>query len=62
MWNEFSSDESVYDIDTQFMLGSALLIAPKIKWPSLVLDQFGLTEVDYFLPAGHRWYEWHSGE
>jgi len=38
MWNEFSSDESTYEIYSQFMLGPSLLIAPKLKWPSVVLD------------------------
>lgn len=61
MWNEFPDDEAVYDISSQFMLGTSLLIAPKLKWPSALLEKFGLSEVDYYLPSGYDWYGYRSG-
>jgi len=38
MWNEFAYDVSMQKVDTQFMLGDSLLIAPKIDQPNTTLD------------------------
>ena len=38
MWNEFAYDISMQKVDTQFMLGDSLLIAPKIDQPNVTLD------------------------
>lgn len=38
MWNEFSNDLSVYEIDTQFMVGNSLLFAPKVTKPTELLS------------------------
>jgi alpha-glucosidase (family GH31 glycosyl hydrolase) len=56
MWSEFPDDESMYTIDTQFMLGDALLIAPKITTPTDDLEAQQLQEVTYTLPMNSRWY------
>ena len=39
MWNEFDSwtGENVFDVYTQFMFGSDILVAPKVKTPTDVL-------------------------
>lgn len=31
MWSEFSDDKTTYTIDSQFMLGKDLLVAPKLE-------------------------------
>ncbi|MCI6556763.1 alpha-xylosidase [Schaalia hyovaginalis] len=49
---EFPEDRAVYDIDTQYMLGPSLLVAP-------VFSTTG--EVEVYLPAG-RWTSLLSGE
>jgi alpha-glucosidase (family GH31 glycosyl hydrolase) len=51
MWNEFADDATVYDIYTQFMFGSSMLVAPKVDQPDDVLASFGLMEVSYYLPT-----------
>ncbi len=53
MYIEFPSDPNVYDLRTQFMLGSELLVAP-------VLDP-GVTSVSAYLPAG-QWVNVWSGQ
>jgi alpha-glucosidase (family GH31 glycosyl hydrolase) len=30
MWHEFADDLAVYDINSQFMIGSGILFAPKV--------------------------------
>nr|CAD7260439.1 unnamed protein product [Timema shepardi] len=49
---EFPSDESTYSIDTAFMWGSGLLIAP-------VLTE-ATTQVDIYLPSA-QWYDFYTG-
>nr|CAD7441095.1 unnamed protein product [Timema bartmani] len=49
---EFPSDESTYSIDTAFMWGSGLLIAP-------VLTE-ATTQVDIYLPLA-QWYDFYTG-
>ena len=39
MWNEFPDDVSVYEIDTEFMVGNSLLFAPKVTKPSELLSE-----------------------
>ncbi|KAJ8686732.1 hypothetical protein QAD02_022526 [Eretmocerus hayati] len=50
---EFHNDSNTYNIDTQFLWGSCLLISP-------VLDE-GKTEVDAYFPRGF-WYNYYSME
>lgn len=72
---DFSKDSKVWDISTEFMFGSNLLIAPVVssqytteratKW-----SRSGLTSVDFnatkdynlYLPAGTKWYDFNSGK
>jgi alpha-glucosidase (family GH31 glycosyl hydrolase) len=30
MWQEFPQDEYAFDLDTQFMFGDSILVAPKL--------------------------------
>jgi len=53
LWLNFPSDKDTFEIDAQFMLGSALLISP-------VLDP-GATEVTAYFPQG-LWYDFTSHE
>lgn len=48
---QFHKDERTYGIDTQFMWGSGLMIAPALKE--------NVTEVKAYIPEG-RWYDWYS--
>lgn len=50
---EFPEDDTVYSIEDEFMLGSALLVAP-------VLEDYSLTRQVYF-PEGD-WYDLHTGK
>lgn len=49
----FQDDRTLHDIDSQYMLGRALLVAP--------VYAAGATARQVYLPAG-TWYDWHSGE
>ena len=39
MWNEFPDDVSVYEIDSEFMVGNSLLFAPKVTKPTELLSE-----------------------
>jgi len=60
MWNEFPDDVSVFEIDTQFMVGKSLLFAPKVTKPTELLSQMQLQEVSYYLPVESRWYNFQT--
>jgi len=62
MWNEFPNDEATYRIQTQFMVGSALLVAPKLSEPTLVGYFESMSSVDYFLPSENVWYTYYDGK
>jgi alpha-D-xyloside xylohydrolase len=51
---DFPADRSVRDIGDQFMFGPALLISP--------VHEYGARSRNVYLPAGARWYDFHSGE
>jgi len=53
LWLEFPNDPNTYDIDSQFMIGGALLVSP-------ALEQ-GQTTVDAYFPQG-IWYDLNRGE
>ena len=53
LWHEFPGDEATHDIDTQFMWGSSLVIAPVIE-P-------GVTERQVYLPVDEMWYDLNTG-
>jgi len=57
MWHEFPYSREVYDIDSQFMIGDALLFAPKINKPSKSDLKHLKQPVDVFLPKTEIWFE-----
>jgi len=54
LFMDFPNDPQVSNINDQYMLGSAFLVAP-------VLDQ-GITSRRVYLPAGTSWYDWWTNE
>ena len=52
LWHEFTLDTETHDIDTQFMWGPSLLIAPVIE-P-------GVTERSVYLPPTSIWYDYYN--
>lgn len=51
---DFAADRRAWDIDDQYMLGPALLVAP--------VSEFRATSRRVYLPAGADWYEAASGQ
>ena len=49
---EFPQDSSLFDLNTQFMVGPSLMVIP-------VLDE-GATSVDGYLPGDQPWYDWQT--
>lgn len=60
MWQEFPNESAVYDIDSQFMVGSGILFAPKVKQPTNDLIMRQQQEIDFYLPFGARWYNYQT--
>jgi alpha-D-xyloside xylohydrolase len=54
LWMDFGHDANVFDIGTEYMFGSAFLVAP--------VTQQGQTTKDVYLPAGSDWYNWWTNE
>ena len=52
LWHEFTLDKETHDIDTQFMWGPSLIIAPVIE-P-------GVTERRVYLPPSSSWYNYYN--
>lgn len=61
MWNEFPNNTAVYDTKSQFMLGSALLIAPKLYAPTTDSSGVKCANANYYLPSGLVWYNYTTG-
>ncbi|UYV70151.1 GAA [Cordylochernes scorpioides] len=51
MWCRFPSDPATYDIDSQFLLGPAVMVMPALYQ--------GQTQVEAYFPAG-LWYDFES--
>lgn len=60
MWMEFPEQAAFMDVDTQFMLGGAFLVAPKITAPDELLASVHRQRVKYLLPEGAYWYNYIS--
>jgi alpha-glucosidase (family GH31 glycosyl hydrolase) len=64
MYYEFPQDELTFSLDSQFMLGKQLLVAPKLS-QHVAMDE-GLGEFKYevhvYLPASERWYNFNTKE
>jgi len=64
MWHEFPRDPKSADIQTQFMFGDSLLIAPKLDKPEVCLDYVEETEqrITAYLPERDLWYYWYDSQ
>jgi alpha-D-xyloside xylohydrolase len=51
---DFADDPAARDLNTQYLFGPAMLVAPVVE-P-------GVTSREVYLPAGADWYDFHSGE
>lgn len=60
MWFEFPDLANFFKTDSQFMLGDSMLVAPKIKTPTAILESQHMQEVTYSLPANNKWYNYYS--
>ena len=58
MWMEFPNDSSLFDIDTQFMIGSGILFAPKLAQPTSFLKYNQIQIITFFLPEGAVWFDY----
>lgn len=54
LWYEFPKDKQTFDMDSQFLVGNALLIRP--------VTQAQITSVDVYFPPESVWYNIHSLE
>eukprot|EP00347_Sterkiella_histriomuscorum_P017483 403349187 len=60
MWYEFPSNPFTFKLSNQFMLGSSLLIAPKLNRRQDYYNFDAPFEVTFFLPKPHLWYNIYS--
>jgi len=62
MWYEFPNDRMTFGLDTQFMFGDSMLVAPKTGEPTTnnIVFHAPYTVIVY-LPYGHNWYYFWSG-
>jgi alpha-glucosidase (family GH31 glycosyl hydrolase) len=54
MWNEFPDDVITYDLDSQFMFGKDILVAPKLSFTTDIADDV----VSFYLPTSELWYNY----
>lgn len=60
MWFEFPDLSDFYTVESQFMLGDSMLVAPKIETPTDILEAQHMQEVTFTLPTGAKWYNYYS--
>ena len=60
MWASYPDQTQFYDVTTQFMFGSSILVAPKVTRPDQVLASLHMQEVSYLLPENEVWYNYYS--
>lgn len=60
MWNEFPDEKAYWDLPSQFMFGSSMLVAAKVTKPSGVYKHSHMQEVSYALPEGATWFNYYS--
>lgn len=60
MWQEFPDMPETYDINSQFMVGTSLLFAPKVNTPTQLQSSLKMQEIDFYLPLGEIWYNWQT--
>lgn len=60
MWSEFPDESRFRDVESQFMFGSSLLVAPKVIKPEGVYEHMHLQQVIYALPLSESWYNYYT--
>jgi len=60
MWFEFPDNEDLYSIHSQFMFGSSILVAPKVKNSTAHMNRRQMQEVDFYLPTDATWYNYYT--
>lgn len=60
MWFEFPDDTTFTSMDSQFMLGDSILVAPKITTPSQMQESVQMQSVTFTLPSSTNWYNNYS--
>ncbi|WP_205741230.1 TIM-barrel domain-containing protein [Geofilum rhodophaeum] len=50
---DYAHDKSVYDINDQYLFGSAFMVCP--------VGEYGATEREVYFPAGKGWYDFNTG-
>jgi len=59
MWFEFPDETDLYTMDSQFMFGESMLVAPKISPPG-PLSEWQEQEVNFYLPKSATWYNYYT--
>ena len=59
MWFEFPDETDLYTMDSQFMFGESMLVAPKISQPG-PLSEWQEQEVNFYLPKSATWYNYYT--
>ena len=54
LWYEFPEATDAYEVQSEFMFGSSMLVAPVLE--------AGATSVEAYLPTGARWFDAHTGQ
>ena len=60
VWFDFSEEPQFYNVETEFMFGSNILVAPKVKMPTSPLESVHKQEVTFTLPVGATWYNFYN--
>ena len=60
MWYEFPEQREFKELETQFMLGDSMLVAPKLTVPTTELEDQQQQQVTYTLPTNAKWYKEHT--
>ena len=60
MWHEFPDETRFWNVASQFMFGSGLLVAPKVTKPKGVLEHVHMQQVTYALPLNETWYHFYN--
>ena len=60
VWFDFADEPQFYELETQFMFGSSMLVAPKVTKPTEPLEKMKMQEVTFTLPTGAKWYNYYT--
>lgn len=54
LWYEFPEATDAYDVQSEFMFGDSMLVAPVLE--------AGAASVEAYLPTAARWFDAHTGQ